>query len=497
MEEREYQTDTRDKCLDFLADEKESGGAVAVAPTGSGKSFIIAMIVDALNDQLDDQNIVLVVQPTKELLKQNVDKIRSFGVEVNIFSASMKSKKIGKVTYATASSLKDHKVFENVNVKVLIQDECHLRSGKGTEFKKFVKGLRVKRFIGLTASPVYLESSFGVTKIRIMIDDPHAMYKKIIACVQIKEMIERGYWAKLKYQIEDVDTSLLKPNTTGTDFTESSLDDFFEENDIYHYTNEIIAENASKRSIMVFVSSTRLADRMAEELKEYGAVSVHGKTPAKIRDQYIQDYKDLKIRVIVTVLALATGFDHPRMDMLIDCAPTGSFQLYYQKWGRIVRTHPDKDHGLIVDMAGNFDKFGKLEDIRFINIKTYGWVACSRNRLLTDVALAHGENVNISELVNLKKQTSVNFYTQRASKEAYIASKQGPTMPWGKYKGKKVHELAETYQGMRFLTWAYNDPEYYEKGTNEMFRGILQEYKKISEMFLRELGAISNFKKTK
>lgn len=492
IEERLYQVGAVNASYDYLKFSKDKGGGVIVSPTGSGKSFIIAMIAERLADELDDDNILLVVQPTKELLLQNVEKINELGIQVSVFSASLKRKEIGRITYATVASLKNVDLFKG-KVKYVIQDECHLGSGKGTEFKKFVKNLRIPRFIGLTASPVYLESVFGITKIRIMIDDPHAMYKKILHCTQISEMIKLGYWAKIRYQIETVDTSLLKPNTTGTDFTEASLNDFYEENDIYDLTSQIIEENPSRKSILVFVSSTKLADKMALELKHLGAVSVHGKTDSKLRDKYIKSFKELKTRIVITVLALAVGFDHKQLDMLVDCAPTGSFQLYYQKWGRAVRCHPEKEDSLIVDVAGNFDKFGKLEDIRFLEVQGYGWVACSKKRVLTDVALAHGETVYLNDLVNAKKPESASNYIKTLSPELIKISKDGPSMIWGKNKGKRVHELVTTHKGLRFLNWAYHKEGYFEFGNDQAVK-IHMEFKRITGLALEELGLINKYK---
>lgn len=481
MEERLYQKEVVDSCVDYILRSKEKGGAVGVAPTGSGKSYIIALIVQELYKTLPEDGVILVVQPTKELLVQNLEKIEEFGFKPSVYSASLKRKEIGKLTYATASSLKDAKVFEG-RVKVLIQDECHLRSGAGTEFKKIVKRFKIDRFIGLTASPVYLSNEFGVTKIKMMIDDPSAMYKKIVCCVQISEMIKLGYWAKLRYQIETIDLDMLKPNTSGTDFTEASLENFYEENDLYSIVNEILSENPLKRSVLVFASNIKLADKLADSIP--GAVSVHGKTESKIREKRIKDFKDLKVRVVVTVLALATGFDHRQMDMLIDCSPTGSFQLHYQKWGRIVRIHPEKEEGLIVDLAGNFDRFGKLEDIRFIEVEGYGWVACSKNKVLTDVAMNYNENKHINDLIGKKKPQNGSNYVRKPDEKLLNMSKKAIALPMKKYRGKKVHEVADSYKGVMYLTWAYFNATF-ESDYNEYQDKNMKYLKTVIGEFLR------------
>jgi DNA repair protein RadD len=80
---REYQERVVDKCIDFINDKKSFSKKLLVSPVGSGKSLIIAAIANALNQEL------IVLQPSKVLLKQNYEKYLSYGNKASIFSASM------------------------------------------------------------------------------------------------------------------------------------------------------------------------------------------------------------------------------------------------------------------------------------------------------------------------------------------------------------------------------------------------------------------------
>ena len=70
--------------------------------------------------------------------------------------------------------------------------------------------------------------------------------------------------------------------------------------------------------------------------------------------------------------------------------PTLSLALYYQMIGRGIRPHAQKDHALVVDLCGNYDKFGPIEDLRIVNGGNGKWFVANRKRQLTNIYF--GEN---------------------------------------------------------------------------------------------------------
>lgn len=450
MEERGYQISAVKDCVDYIYNERERGGGISVLPTGAGKSFIIAMIVEALSSVLHENNILLVIQPTEELLVQNLEKIEYLGVDVSVYSASLNRKEIGRVTYATIGSLNDISKFKG-KVFTIIQDECHLATKSGTQFSTFVKSLGLKRFIGLTASPIYLMNTMGASKLVMMNRSRGGLYNKIINCTQIEEMIRLKYWSKIVYDVYDLDSSYLKLNSTGVGYTEESMDAYYQANDIFSLLDEIQEEHHDRKSILVFTSTIEQAEIVAKYL---GAECVHSKTPKKLRRDIVARFKALRIRIVVTVTALATGFDHPLLDHIIDMQPTNSLQIHYQKWGRGVRVHDDKKNILISDLGCNFDKFGKLEDLKFLDIKGYGWGAFSKDLLLTNVYLNIGERVYIRDLLEPVVPTENDVVINKDSDlQGYALDI--PVIKFGKYKNKNLYEMSRDNAGKRYLLWMY------------------------------------------
>lgn len=91
--------------------------------------------------------------------------------------------------------------------------------------------------------------------------------------------------------------------------------------------------------------------------------------------------------MVANVGVLTTGFDYPALDTVVLARPTKSLGLYYQMVGRAIRPFDGKD-GWIVDLSGNYSRFGNVADL-FISRPpgTTKWAVYSRGTQLTNVVL--------------------------------------------------------------------------------------------------------------
>jgi DNA repair protein RadD len=111
---------------------------------------------------------------------------------------------------------------------------------------------------------------------------------------------------------------------------------------------------------------------------------VSGTTPKGEREDILQRFKSGRIKVVANVGVLTTGFDFPALSTVLLARPTMSLALYYQMVGRAIRPYPGKD-AWIVDLCGNYDRFGKVEDLELREPKKGMWAVYSGEKQLTNV----------------------------------------------------------------------------------------------------------------
>lgn len=356
---------------------------VIQAATGAGKSLIIADVCHKLDEP------VLVLQPSKELLEQNYAKLKSYGIDdVAIYSASMKTKEIDKFTYATIGSIyKKPELFKHF--KYVIIDECHQVNPKNLEgmYTKFLNAINCTNVCGLTATPYRLQQKYfkenGMmfyTSHLKMINRIHPFFfKKIAYKIETQELIDMGYLVPIKYRADEVNWDLLEANSTGADFTEESIEKFWDDKRLKKLalTIKMIDQNCQRN--LIFCSSIRQAQRAVNMLSDMGVgcALITGDTPPNEREDAVQEFRQGEIRHLVNVGVFTTGFDVPELDCIVLARPTMSLALYYQMVGRGVRIDPSNPDKMlrVYDFAGCVRKLGRVETIRVVK-EDDGWKDC-------------------------------------------------------------------------------------------------------------------------
>lgn len=112
---------------------------------------------------------------------------------------------------------------------------------------------------------------------------------------------------------------------------------------------------------------------------------VSGNMKKTERELILNEFKAGKIKVVVNVGVLTTGFDYPELDTIIMARPTKSLSLWYQIVGRAIRPSPSKESGWVIDLCGNINRFGKVQDLELVEPKPNMWQVQSNGRQLTNV----------------------------------------------------------------------------------------------------------------
>lgn len=338
----------------------------------AGKSLIIADICHKLDEP------VLILQPSRELILQNYEKLKSYGVDdISMYSASVNSKEIAKYTYATIQSVyKKPELFKHF--KYVLCDECDLLNmeQKSSMYHKFFKGLGDIKVCGLTATP-YRAKRYAtidkignmsyVTEFKLLNRFWPMFFKEIAYSKDIGELQEEGYVSRAEYfTLEDDDWDLLKINSTGADFTEESLEHFADRK--VRQMMEILPTLINHKKVLFFCSSIRQATMVSNALSSAKITCplITANTPKKERAQIVEDYKSGKIRFLANVSTLLAGFDVPDIDAIVMMRPTLSIRVLYQSLGRGLRLDPNDPNKVlsVYDLAGVTLRFGRVETLK-------------------------------------------------------------------------------------------------------------------------------------
>lgn len=435
---------------------------LVIGPVGCGKSLLIAEAARLMGDK------TLVLQPSKELLQQNYDKLTSYGIPATIYSASCGKKELSNMIYATLGSVK--KVIgqlKEMGIRNVLIDEAHAGYSPedGSEFMTFMNELKPKKVIGFTATPCRLKTmSIGqvsYSQLNFITRMRPVYFKNLIHVIQVEEMIRQGFWTPLKYETWDFNGDALKLNSNGSEYTAESISEAVRKNGLNNLIlRRLMVLKDVCRSILVFMDSVESCNTAAEWMNAKicagMAEVVHGGTPKKQREAIVERFKSGGTRVVFNYSALGTGFDHPGLDCVIVGRPTFSFSSFYQWLGRAVRIKDGKDSALVVDCCNNSSRFGDIRKLSIENYKGYGWGMFIGDKLITNIPMGN-------------KVTKTDLDIKAAKKDRRRGLAQGVTA--APVPGRPDHPLGSTVMTFgKYCGWMLHSiPVSYFKFINEIF----------------------------
>lgn len=425
--------------------------SLIVLPCGAGKSLVIAQLSKLYKEKYGKD--VLVLQPSKELLKQNYEKYISFGGEASIFSSSMESWDMGVVTYATPGSLRNKiEELKSRNIGLILIDEAHYQTKVKGGIDKIIKEVKPQAVLGLTATPINMHATATQTVLKMMNRFYKSLFNDICHVTQTKHMVDKGYWSPVSIESKDINSERLELNSSGTDFKLESMLEFYKENAL---EDKILDEfkkglKNGRKFCLIFVPDTDIANAL--EARDNRIKAVTYKTPNKKREKILEDFKKGVIKGVVTIDALGTGYDFPELDFGIMARPTASYSIYYQQYGRFVRRHKDKKDALIIDLSGNTKKFGRPEEMTIEDYGTFGWGMFLGDNVMTDV--------DVRSLMKIKRE----HLKDREVK--------GFKLWFGKHKGQNINNIPTEY-----LSWLLSlDDFVWDKDEKEAERKKAEVY---------------------
>lgn len=360
MKLRDYQTECDFRTKQFI----NSGGnnGIVVAPTGSGKSFLIANLCEWVVSQ---GGRVLVLAHVAELIEQNYEEFTKISkVNASIYCAGLGEKDhTSSVVFASIQSI--YKIWDKVDIfDFIIIDECHLVPfDSETMYREFLNGMRTRyphmRLIGYTATPYRL---FG----GLLTKGEKRIFTDIIHTIDILELIKKGYLCKITAKGSEVEIDTKGLHIVGGEFKKDEAE--YAAMDITKMAiDDLVPRAKNRKKWLIFATSIKHANQIERYLDDYGieCKTITGKTPKSERKDIINDFKkSSRYRALINVNVLTTGFNVPSIDLIVFLRPTMSTSLYVQMVGRGARISEEKEDCLILDYAGNVSRFGPIDKVK-------------------------------------------------------------------------------------------------------------------------------------
>ncbi len=354
---RDYQLQAVNNTIKFFQKRREP--AVIVLPTGAGKSLVIAELARIAKGR------VLILAHVKELVEQNFEKYKSYGLSAGIFSASLGRKDWDqKAIFGSVQSVaRAPDEFFN-DFSLLVIDECHRVADEGsTQYQEVIKKLSERNpnlfVLGLTATPyrlglgwIYEYSQLGEIK-----TDQKRFFKQCVYELPLSYMIKNRYLTtpvKVDIPVTCYDFSELTEK--GRMYTTAEVEEILKSQK--RLTPLIIkniidiTERFNRKGVMIFSGSVKHAQEIMSYLPVGDARVVLGDTEINDRNEIVNDFKNKKFKYLVNVSVLTTGFDAPHVDVIAILRPTESNSLYQQIVGRGLRLSEDKNECYILDYTG-------------------------------------------------------------------------------------------------------------------------------------------------
>lgn len=334
------------------------------AATGAGKSHIIAELANTIHNATGKR--VLCLAPSAELVVQNREKFLATGNRASMFSASAGAKELRhKVVFASPLTVRNRISRFKDGYAAVIVDEAH---GLTPTLKSIIDAMRQGnpnlRVVGTTATPYrmgdgYIFRMWPDNRVNDDATTREPYFVKLVDRITAPMLIDMGFLTPPAIGspgAKGYDTGGMQVNSRGQ-FDKADIDR------AYHgkgrLTSQIVADVVdqcqNRKGVMFFAATVQHAQEVMQSLPPQLSALVTGNTPKRERDSILRRFKAQKIKYLVNVAVLTTGFDAPHVDCIAILRKTESAGLWAQIMGRGLRLDDDKEDCLVLDYTTNID----------------------------------------------------------------------------------------------------------------------------------------------
>lgn len=324
-----------------------------MAPTGGGKTYLGMRVA---HEALAKGRRVLFIADRRTLINQTSQAADNYGLSSHGVLMANHWRVNPDMPFQIASAQTLARCQWRDEYDVIIVDEAH------TQLKAWTELIHSSRaaFVGLSATPF----SDGLGK----------LFTRLVNATTMAELTESGVLVPMRVM------SCTKVNMTGAATSGGEWTDGAAAERGMQIIGDVVTEwqqHAAGRKTIVFGATIAHCEEMCRQFNKAGVMAAlfTSETDEREREQLLAEYKkpDSTLRVLVSVEALAKGFDVPDVGCVCDVRPLRkSLSTAIQMWGRGLRCSPStgKTECLLLDFSGNIIRFADdYSDIFFNGLR--------------------------------------------------------------------------------------------------------------------------------
>src|SRR3954454_17606535 len=307
-------------------------------PTASGKTIAAAGFVEAA------RNLgVLILTHRRLLVSQFNRDLTTEGYGDRILDAVDRGREPPKpnpLTIQTYAWFARHWADLNPDAyHLVIADEAHTALGEKTSAA--IRSFPEPIYIGMTATEQLIAKQVS------------DVFPASVDDLPLTDAARRGLIAPLRSLRVPPVAAIHNVPIVGGDFDEGALAAALDHQALNLAAAALYKERFDSSPGVVYAAGVEHAYNLATEFRAVGlkAEAVSGKTPPVKLAEILAGYERGEIDILINAMLLAEGWNSPRATIVMHLAPTASKRVYQQRIGRIMRVHPRKEAGIVVDFV--------------------------------------------------------------------------------------------------------------------------------------------------
>jgi ribonuclease E len=223
--------------------------------------------------------------------------------------------------------------------QLVICDEAHTALGEKTSAA--IRSFPEPIYIGMTATEQLIAKQVS------------DVFPASVDDLPLADAARRGLIAPLRCLRVPPAAAINSVPIVGGDFEERALAAALDHQALNQAAASLYRERFDATPGIVYAAGVDHAYNLAQEFRAAGlkAEAVSGRTPPVKLAETLAAYERGEINVLINAMLLAEGWNSPRATVCMHLAPTASRRVYQQRIGRIMRTHPRKEAGVVVDFV--------------------------------------------------------------------------------------------------------------------------------------------------